>query len=63
MAGNCGDDPRKVSFVWGNDATIMMGTTPTGRATIEELKLNRAPVMNLRRVLVDAGLHPPPEPA
>jgi HNH endonuclease len=48
-------------FVWGNDATMIMGTTPTGRATVEELKLNRAPVMNLRRVLVDAGLHPPPE--
>jgi hypothetical protein len=42
---------------------MVMGTTPTGRATVEELKLNREPVVNLRRVLVDVGLHPPPEPA
>jgi hypothetical protein len=54
-------DRWREHFVWGNDATMMMGTTPTGRATVEELQLNRAPVMNLRRVLVNAGLHPPSE--
>jgi hypothetical protein len=36
---------------------------PTVRANVEELKLNREPVVNLRRVLVEAGLHPPLETA
>ena len=48
-------------FVWGFDATIILGTTPSGRATVEELKLNRPTVVNLRRVLVSVGLHPPDE--
>jgi hypothetical protein len=48
-------------FVWSDDTTVVLGTTPTGRATVEELKLNRKPVVNLRRVLASAGLHPPPD--
>jgi hypothetical protein len=49
-------------FVWSHDATLVLRTTPTGRATVAELKLNREPPVNIRRVLAGAGLHPPPEP-
>jgi len=47
-------------FVWNDDYTVMLGLTPTGRATIEKLQLNRVGVMNLRRVLRLVGEHPPP---
>lgn len=47
-------------FMWSADATQIIGLTPTGRATCEKLQLNRAGVVNLRRVLTDAGWHPPP---
>lgn len=40
-------------------ATQVVGQTPCGRATIEALSLNRPGVINLRRLLVSAGLHPP----
>jgi hypothetical protein len=40
---------------------LIIGLTPTGRATIEALHLNRANVVNLRRVLYALGEHPPAE--
>jgi HNH endonuclease len=46
-------------FAWSHDFLLVHGLTPTGRATVERLQLNRAGVMNLRRVLRDTGLHPP----
>lgn len=45
---------------WGPDFSELIGLTPTGRATITELRLNRVPVVNLRRVLAAIGRHPPP---
>lgn len=48
-------------FAWSNDATLILGLTPIGRATVEALQLNREPLVNLRRVLVRAGEHPPEE--
>jgi hypothetical protein len=48
-------------FVWSDDTIVLLGTTPTGRATVEELRLNREPLVNIRRVLAGAALHPPPE--
>ena len=39
----------------------MIGLTPTGRATVETLRLNREGVVNLRRILFLVGLHPPEE--
>jgi len=48
-------------FAWNEDFTLLLGLTPTGRATIEKLKLNRASLVKLRRVLHDAGVHPLPE--
>jgi hypothetical protein len=46
-------------FEWHENFTIIRGISPSGRATEKRLKLNREGVVNLRRVLVEAGLHPP----
>lgn len=49
----------KDHFAWNDDFTIVIGLTPTGRATIEKLSLNRDGVVNLRYVLRSIGAHPP----
>jgi hypothetical protein len=49
-------------FIWSNDFTRIVGLTPTGRASVEILQLNRPGLVNLRRVLYVAGEHPPAEP-
>jgi hypothetical protein len=46
-------------FAWSADSLLILGLTPTGRATVEKLSLNRAGVVNLRRILRAAGEHPP----
>ncbi|PZD73981.1 hypothetical protein C1752_01810 [Acaryochloris thomasi RCC1774] len=46
-------------FVWSQDYLSLIGTTAIGRATIETLKLNRTGVVNLRKLLILARLHPP----
>jgi len=46
-------------FRWNNDFTLIIGLTPTGRVTLESLKLNRQGLINLRQVLYAAGKHPP----
>jgi 5-methylcytosine-specific restriction endonuclease McrA len=46
-------------FDWSEDLTQVIGKTASGRATIAALCLNRLGVMNLRRLLVTVGLHPP----
>ncbi len=46
-------------FAWNEDYTLVMGLTPTGRATVEKLDLNRPGVVNLRQLLLTVGLHPP----
>jgi hypothetical protein len=46
-------------FVWSADTTLMIGLTATGRASIMRLELNRSGLVNLRRALVVAGVHPP----
>jgi hypothetical protein len=46
-------------FVWNADWTLIIGTTPTGRATVDSLCLNRTGVVNLRRVLARVNQHPP----
>jgi hypothetical protein len=48
-------------FAWNEDATLIVGLTPTGRATVEALKLNRPELVNLREVLYAAQKHPPTE--
>lgn len=46
-------------FFWNEDFTQMIGKTACGLAKIEALKLNRQGIVNLRRLLVEVGLHPP----
>jgi hypothetical protein len=46
-------------FAWDKDYSQVVGLTPTGRATVETLHLNREGVVNLRRLLLIIGLHPP----
>jgi hypothetical protein len=43
-------------FIWSEDACLLIGTTPTGRATVERLRLNRPGVVNLRRLLAQNHL-------
>lgn len=45
-------------FTWDATFTLMQGLTPTGRATIAALHLNRSGLVNLRRVLYQFGEHP-----
>lgn len=51
----------KDHFSWNDDFTRVIGITATGRATVEELGLNRDGLVNLRRILYEAGEHPPIE--
>ncbi len=46
-------------FTWNEDFTLLIGSTPTGRATVERLRLNREGVVNLRYALHLIGKHPP----
>lgn len=46
-------------FAWSDDGAFVLGLSPIGRATIEKLQLNRSGLVNLRRVLFEAGQHPP----
>lgn len=46
-------------FVWNEDYSLIIGLTPTGRATVETLHLNREGLVNLRKVLYQMGEHPP----
>jgi hypothetical protein len=48
-------------FVWNENATIILGVSPSGRATVEALRLNRNGLVNLRRVLFPLQEHPPPQ--
>lgn len=46
-------------FCWSEDYSLILGITPTGRATIELLQLNRLGNKNLRQVLYLTGYHSP----
>lgn len=45
-------------FEWSEDRLTLRGLTPTGRATVELLRLNRLGVRNLRAGLLALGRHP-----
>lgn len=55
--------PRKdkwtIHFAWDKDPLYMIGLTPTGRATISTLKLNRSQLISVRRLLQKLHMHPP----
>jgi hypothetical protein len=46
-------------FAWSVDFSLILGLTPTGRATVERLQLNRSGVIRLRQALASLGHHPP----
>lgn len=46
-------------FAWGEDATLIVGLTPAGRATIVQLQLNRPILVRAREGWIRAGWHPP----
>ena len=46
-------------FEWSSDFTMILGLTAIGRVTVEVLQMNRSGLINLRRVLFQAGKHPP----
>lgn len=48
-------------FAWIHDFTVVLGLTPTGRATVEALHLNREGLLNIRQLLYEKGVHPPKE--
>lgn len=49
----------KEHFTWSADYMEIIGLTPSGRATVVALRLNRPEVVNLRRVLLAFDEHPP----
>lgn len=56
-------NPRKQNwaehFSWSADGAFIVGITPTGRATVNALKLNNDIAVEVRRHWILAGWHPP----
>ena len=48
-------------FIWIEAGLRIQGPTPTGRATVEALALNRALLVRARSYWISAGWHPPRE--
>jgi hypothetical protein len=48
-------------FCWSADAKLVLGLTPTGRATAVALSLNRPSLLAYRTLMVRNGIHPPIE--
>jgi hypothetical protein len=46
-------------FGWSEGGTRILGLTPTGRATVARLRMNRERVVEARRLWIEAGWHPP----
>lgn len=46
-------------FAWDSTYSLVVGLTAVGRATVAALRLNRQGVVNLRRLLIPLGEHPP----
>jgi hypothetical protein len=46
-------------FCWSEEGTIILGLTPTGRATVALLHMNNDYIVAARRQWVLAGWHPP----
>ena len=52
-------DQWEEHFRWDAACTRLRGRTATGRATVQTLRLNRASLVQARRLWVKYGLHPP----
>lgn len=48
-------------FIWQSNGLLIGGLTPTGRATVNALRLNRLPLVKARQRWIEVGWHPPPE--
>jgi hypothetical protein len=48
-------------FCWSSDARLILGVTPTGRATVVALSLNRPLLIRYRILMIRNGMHPPRE--
>lgn len=46
-------------FQWETNQIALIGLTPTGRVTIDALKMNRRGLLNLRTALILMEEHPP----
>ena len=46
-------------FAWSEDGTEIIGLSPVGRATIAALRMNRPPMIRVRRMWVLMAEHPP----
>ena len=51
-------DIWKNHFRWNDDFTLIIALSPTGRVTIDLLKMNRSGLINIRKVLVAYGVLP-----
>jgi 5-methylcytosine-specific restriction endonuclease McrA len=54
---SAGGSDEQDNLAWSCDHCI--GKTPTGRATISRLQLNRESTLEARRLSILGGLHPP----
>ncbi|MGH2522100.1 MAG: HNH endonuclease [Anaerolineales bacterium] len=52
-------DTWPAHFEWNADTGEFIGRTPTGRATLAALHLNRSTLVRLRRLWAKMGLFPP----
>ena len=52
--------PWSEHFIWSTDRLSIIGFTPTGRATVAILNLNRERILNVRAAGLEIGRHPPP---
>lgn len=48
-------------FEWQQNGQQIYGLTPTGRATVERLKMNQLRIVEARAIWIRAGAHPPRE--
>jgi hypothetical protein len=46
-------------FAWNGEGTEMIGLSPTGRATIDALRINRPAMIRVRRMWIALAEHPP----
>ncbi len=46
-------------FIWSSDGLFLLGLTPTGRATIEIIDINRERTLRIRRDEILLDRHPP----
>ena len=51
--------PWSQHFIWSASGLLILGLTPTGRATAVALDLNRDRVLNIRAADQEIGRHPP----